>query len=443
MDRLPDEVVAEAERLAGARFTRVERVARGYSRASFRAEDEAGKRYAIRVATADGPSTGTELTLDREAAFYAALASSAVRLPALYGTSADGSFLVAEWAPGRPGVGHLSASERDAIYLDYIDALAELHAVDAAQVAVPGADARDPHAGARHELARWRRVLAAKVARPRPLAWFALAYLERSGLPAAQRSGVCHGDPGPGNFLHDGTHVTALLDWEFAHVGDPVDDLAWWAFRGHHLTGECGDLSVQLERWSARTGCEVPPATFAFYEALTAVRFYISLVVMLESAGGAVDRALPLRVTAQVAAALPPLLAAVSGRALPEYEIPPGQVPAAGGDAVRILRTTIGDVALPAADDGEVRRRLRASLGLLEHLEACLALGHEADRQHRAELAHLLGRPVENVAEGERALCALVDDPAHHDDLLDHFWRAGRRGEGLWTDPAPRSEEPA
>ena len=392
MDRLPDAVVAEAERLAGARFTRVERVARGYSRASFRAEDGAGKRYAIRVATADGPSTGTELTLDREAAFYAALAPTGVRLPALFGIAADGSLLVTEWAPGRPGVGHLTAGERDAVHLDYIDALAELHVVDVGGLAVPGADDRDPRAGARHELARWRRVLGAKVARPRPLAWFALAYLDRCGLPRAPRASVCHGDPGPGNFLHDGTHVTALLDWEFAHVGDPVDDLAWWAFRGHRLTGDCGDLTAQLERWSARTGCEIPPATFAFYEALTAVRFYISLVVMLENAGGAVDRALPLQVTAKVAAALPPLLAAVSGRGLPEYEMPPGPVPDAGGDAVRILRATIGDVALPAADDGELRRRLRAALGLLDHLDACLTLGHEAGDQLLQAVSELIKR---------------------------------------------------
>ncbi len=47
-----------------------------------------------------------------------------------------------------------------------------------------------------------------------------------------------HGDYGPQNMLFDpGTFaVTAVLDWEWAHDGDPVEDLAWceWIVRTHH-----------------------------------------------------------------------------------------------------------------------------------------------------------------------------------------------------------------
>lgn len=47
---------------------------------------------------------------------------------------------------------------------------------------------------------------------------------------------IVHGDFGPQNMLLDGTRVTALLDWEFAHRGDPIEDLAWceWIVRMHH-----------------------------------------------------------------------------------------------------------------------------------------------------------------------------------------------------------------
>jgi aminoglycoside phosphotransferase (APT) family kinase protein len=49
---------------------------------------------------------------------------------------------------------------------------------------------------------------------------------------------VVHGDFGPQNMLFDleaGT-VTGVLDWESAHVGGPVEDLAWaeWLVRMHH-----------------------------------------------------------------------------------------------------------------------------------------------------------------------------------------------------------------
>jgi aminoglycoside phosphotransferase len=57
--------------------------------------------------------------------------------------------------------------------------------------------------------------------------------------PALQGVGpvVVHGDYGPQNLLIDADFaVVGLLDWEFAHIGDPVEDLAWaeWIVRMHH-----------------------------------------------------------------------------------------------------------------------------------------------------------------------------------------------------------------
>lgn len=49
---------------------------------------------------------------------------------------------------------------------------------------------------------------------------------------------LVHGDFGPNNTLLDpATYaVTALLDWEFAHLGKAIEDLAWceWIIRTHH-----------------------------------------------------------------------------------------------------------------------------------------------------------------------------------------------------------------
>ncbi|GAA5023046.1 phosphotransferase family protein [Actinopolymorpha pittospori] len=49
---------------------------------------------------------------------------------------------------------------------------------------------------------------------------------------------LVHGDYGPNNMLFDPDtfDVTAVLDWEWAHAGDIVEDLAWceWIVRTHH-----------------------------------------------------------------------------------------------------------------------------------------------------------------------------------------------------------------
>ncbi|MEU5870960.1 phosphotransferase [Glycomyces sp. NPDC047369] len=66
-----------------------------------------------------------------------------------------------------------------------------------------------------------------------------------------------HGDFGPNNLLLDPVsfEVTAVIDWEFAHFGDPVEDLAWceWIVRTHH-PAHVGDLDACFDAYGP-----VPP----------------------------------------------------------------------------------------------------------------------------------------------------------------------------------------
>lgn len=58
------------------------------------------------------------------------------------------------------------------------------------------------------------------------------------GRPVKAGDVLVHGDFGPNNLLLDpeSLQVVAVLDWEWAHVGRPIEDLAWceWIVRMHH-----------------------------------------------------------------------------------------------------------------------------------------------------------------------------------------------------------------
>lgn len=75
-------------------------------------------------------------------------------------------------------------------------------------------------------LQSWMTILTLSPHLPSPslmsmLGWLLDNIPESSGNPV-----LVHGDIGFHNFLFDDGELTAVLDWEFAHIGDPAEDLA-------------------------------------------------------------------------------------------------------------------------------------------------------------------------------------------------------------------------
>ncbi len=92
---------------------------------------------------------------------------------------------------------------------------------------------------------------------------------ERAGIRGPHPPGavLVHGDYGPNNTLlgPGAREVTAVLDWEWAHAGAPVEDLAWceWIVRMHH-PGDAGALDEFFGAYRLR------PAWAARHEAMLA-----------------------------------------------------------------------------------------------------------------------------------------------------------------------------
>jgi aminoglycoside phosphotransferase (APT) family kinase protein len=270
----------------GGSVTQARPAATGASRRTWLVDVEQGGarlELVLRVDTGVGPLSGSELDLAREAVVYRALQGRGVRIPKLHAASRD-ALLVAR-APGSEAFAAVAdAGRRAAIVRDFFVALAELHAVNADRLALPGfAVPADGPDHARCDLDLWRRIAAARVA-PDPLCEFAARWLDACA-PAADRTVLCHGDAGPGNFLFEGERVTALLDWEFAHLGDPLDDLAWVAVRAH-LLGGFGDLAEGFRTWRDASGMRFDVARVEYYRALVLLRMAIACRLALAHAEG-------------------------------------------------------------------------------------------------------------------------------------------------------------
>ncbi|MCP5040967.1 MAG: phosphotransferase family protein [bacterium] len=116
----------------------------------------------------------------------------------------------------------------------YVKAIASLHELDLAGLGIDFYEhPSGPRDSALMQIERWYDVYRKNLAgESSPLIEEAAQWL-RNNAPETARPVLVHGDPGPGNYLHEAGELRALVDWEFTHIGDPDEDWAYLiAMRG-------------------------------------------------------------------------------------------------------------------------------------------------------------------------------------------------------------------
>ncbi|MCJ2095884.1 phosphotransferase family protein [Methylobacterium sp. J-072] len=139
-----------------------------------------------------------------------------------------------------------------------------------------GAPEPDP---ARAEIARLRASLDGIGVR-RPAIEWGLRWGEVRA-PACPAPTLVHRDFRTGNYMVDGSGLTAVLDWEFAGWGDPDQDLGWfcaacWRFgRPEREAGGVGSRAAFYRGYTSESGRTVDPARVAYWEVMAHVRWAV------------------------------------------------------------------------------------------------------------------------------------------------------------------------
>ena len=107
----------------------------------------------------------------------------------------------------------------------------------------------------------------------------ALAWL-RDHQPRDEPLGLCWGDARIGNMIFRDSTCVAVLDWEMATLGNPVQDLAWYMYLDRHHCEGIGVPRLEgfpstdetIAQWERLTG--IPAAeTIGYYEIFAGFRF--------------------------------------------------------------------------------------------------------------------------------------------------------------------------
>ena len=262
-------------------------IAGGHSNLTFKVDDAAGHSYVLRR-----PPLGHRLAsahdMGREHRIIAGLANSNVPVATARGLCTEEAvnelpFYVMDFVDGH--VVRDKATAETILGPDgckrasesIVDTMAAIHAVDLKSV---GLDDLGRHDGfISRQLKRWHGNIVEQRTRELPLVDSVFEELMLR-IPEQASTTIVHGDYRLGNIMVNDNGLTAILDWELAHIGDPMEDLGWlcvraWRFGGAFPAAGLGTYDELFDAYTSVTGVRPDPDVVRWWEILGTLKWGI------------------------------------------------------------------------------------------------------------------------------------------------------------------------
>ena len=171
------------------------------------------------------------------------------------------------------------ARAREVMPLQLADILAKIHRIDPVKhkldfLAEPGDNA------ALTEVKRYEENFRRLALEPHPAFELAFRWLLKR-VPRTPRKTLVHGDYRIGNVIFGPEGVRSILDWELAHLGDPMEDVGWMCVRAWRFgndqkpVGGLGTREDFFRAYEKASGSAVDPESARFWEVFGNLRWGI------------------------------------------------------------------------------------------------------------------------------------------------------------------------
>lgn len=278
-------------------ITALERLSGGASQETYQidiATTSGAQRLALRREAGGQPMARTsgQIGLANEARLFEIVRAAHVPVPEILAVLSPqddlGEGFLMPWLTGETYGARIArdskfAAVRPRLAYQCGEILARIHAVD---LAATGLDTfLTPVTPAELIEATWARYRAFHT--PQPMIDYTAQWL-LAHVPRSERVTLVHGDFRNGNLMVGADGIHAVLDWEIAHIGDPMRDLGWlctssWRFGHSELpVGGFGDYVDLFAGYEAIAGHPIDPAQVRFWEVFGSFWWAVGCLRMAE-----------------------------------------------------------------------------------------------------------------------------------------------------------------
>jgi aminoglycoside phosphotransferase (APT) family kinase protein len=407
---------------------------RSGGRPAFFIDVDAGDRGLVKLYApmSRGPTQSPVYTLAREHAVLEELHAAGIAVPAPLGHCPDPEGILLEQLEGDDDYSLITdPAQRDAIDRAFLGEIAKMHALDAARFEKRGfAAPTSAEEFALADLAHWEAGYERGILRPVPLVEFARGWLHRNVPAAPERPVLIQGDTGPGQFMYQGSTLVGIVDWEFAHLADPMLDLAQIRIRDFYNPG--ADMSRWMALYAELSGTPIDWPRLRYYTVKAMIITPLALAPVVQTMHPRTDHAewyaQDLCYQRGTIEAIAEAIGSPLERpALPEP--PPGE----HAPLYELLEENLAHELGPAFDDGYFQYRTRLAGRLVRYARNVDRLGPAFGELELDDLGELLGRRPATSEDGAGAIAAFVASagPEHDEALVHYFYRHAVRREAL------------
>lgn len=422
---LPEALHHWVESTCGYPIAAAHRPSSGASREAWAIDlDARAEHTALFLLQDKGNGRGSE----HEAQILKALAQSPIPAPTLVAHSPEHRAILLHRVAGSSDYNGLDDDNaRTSIAADLMQVTAAMHQLDISRDEFAFLEApTDANASLQTHLAALDGLVEALGDNVEPFFLFAASWLRRHAPNSHSPLALVHSDLGPDNFMFDHGKISAILDWEIAHLGDPMEDLATIAVRD--MATPIGDLEQRYQEYERASGRDIDRELVAFYRVLILTRNSLMITLGLTYPTPEFDALDMLRYQALLMRGAAICIADFHGIPRTQQLAAPSTVSTVEDPMLGALRSALTQQQQQLATDNAVQRaRFDRMLGALHALTTDPAAMANTIAGEIADCNAVLATSAQTLDEATAALrhaatsAALSDDGAYRNAVASHF----------------------